>query len=98
MRPPMMIMILMMISVMVMVVMVMMMAMMMMMVMMMMKWMDANISSQLEDAYLAGRDSLTLDAKEGWSYFYDAVFSGCLAPRHSATTEVDPAPASNVAK
>ena len=35
------------------------------------KFMDEDTSRQLEDAYLAGKDSLTLDAEDGWAYFYD---------------------------
>ena len=35
------------------------------------RWMDAETSRRLEDAYLAGRDSLVLPAEEGWKYLYD---------------------------
>ena len=33
--------------------------------------MDAETSRRLEDAYLAGRESLILEAEEGWKYLYD---------------------------
>ena len=33
--------------------------------------MDQNRSRRLEDAFLAGRDSLVVDADDGWNYFYD---------------------------
>ena len=35
------------------------------------RWMDAETSRRLEDAYLAGRGSLVLEAEEGWKYLYD---------------------------
>jgi hypothetical protein len=33
--------------------------------------MDAETSRRLEDAYRAGRDSVVLQAEEGWKYLYD---------------------------
>ena len=34
------------------------------------KWMDADLSRKLEDAYLAGQEELTVE-EDGWAYFYD---------------------------
>ena len=35
------------------------------------KWMDEETSRKIEDAYLASAESFTIDAGDGWTYFYD---------------------------
>ena len=37
------------------------------------KWMDAECSRILEDAYQAGEESVTMDAEDGWVYYYDLI-------------------------